>query len=257
MIKWIISVFTSTCILALGITPVHSSSPLPVTKNNRFTSNLQYTGGTGTGYTLEQVRWGDHHSFERIVLEFRSPRPDGGEDLPRMKVETEFYPMRMAIRLPGSKSRNEGFLSTGDLFMNSKLISGIDIFDVCEGGQHLTVIPARPVEFEVFTLPSPPRLVLDVMLSRMPAMREEQKHSVRTLPLYGDQVCLLLEKAADAGVTPRLITDAEGNVFGELGLFDEADEAFAAVNRFKDSLGNQFSLSVKLRGMMTVPAVLP
>ena len=67
----------------------------------------------------------------------------------------------------------------------------------------------------------------------------------------------MLEKAADAGVTPRLITDADGNVFGELGLFDEADEAFAAVNRLKGSLGNQFSLSVKSRGMMTVPAVLP
>jgi hypothetical protein len=252
-------IFTGVLLIALTMAtlPAQSGSPLPVTKSNRFASNLQYTGGTGTGYTLEQIRWGDHHNFERIVLEFRSPQPDSSEDLPRMKVETEFYPMGMAIRLPGSKSKSEGFLSTEDLFINSKLISGIDIFDVCGGGQHFTIIPARPVEFEVFTLPSPPRLVLDVMLSRMPAMREEQKHSVRTFPLYGDQVCLLLEKAADAGVTPRLITDADGNVFGELGLFDEADEAFAAVNRLKESLGNQFSLSVKSRGMMTVPAVLP
>jgi hypothetical protein len=252
-------IFTGVLFITLtaAALPVHSSSPLPVTKSNRFASNLQYTGGTGTGYTLEQIRWGDHHNFERIVLEFRSPQPDSGEDLPRMKVETEFYPMGMAIRLPGSKTKSEGFLPPGDLFTKSKLISGIDIFDECEGGQHLTINPARPVEFEVFTLSSPPRLVLDVMLSRMPAMREEQKYSVRTLPLYGDQVCLLLEKAADAGVTPRLITDADGNVFGELGLFDEADEAFAALNRLKGSLGKQFSLSVKSRGMMTVPAVLP
>ena len=255
MIKWIISVFTSTCILALGITPVHSSSPLPVTKSNRFASNLQYTGGTGTGYTLEQIRWGDHHKFERIVLEFSPPQAANDEVLPRVKVETEFYPMRMAIRLPGSKS--ERYLPSGILFTKSKLISGIDIFEVCGGGQHLTLIPARPVEFEVFTLTSPPRLVIDVILSRMPPMRDEKKYSVRTFPLYGDQVCLLLEKAADAGVTPRLITDADGNVFGEIGLFDEADEAFAAVNRHKGALGNQFSLSVKSRGMMTVPAILP
>jgi hypothetical protein len=58
-------------------------------------------------------------------------------------------------------------------------------------------------------------------------------------------------------VTPRLITDAEGNVFVELGLYDEADEAFTAAGRFKDSLGRQFSLTVKARGMMSVPAVLP
>jgi len=249
------------CVLAgmfiAGVLPAHSSSPLPATKNNRFASNLQYTGGTGTGYTLEQIRWGDHHNFERIVMEFSPSQAASDEDLPRMKVETEFYPMRMAIRMPGSNNRSENFLPSGDLFRKSRLISGIDIFEVCEGGQHLTVIPARPVEFEVFTLTSPPRLVIDVILSRMPPMREDSKYSVRTLPLYGDQVCMLLEEAANDGVTPRLITDAGGNVFGELGLYDEADEAFAAVDRFKMSLGKQFSLTVKARGMMTVPVVLP
>ena len=243
--------------LTTAVLPAHSSSPLPATKSDRFASNLQYTGGTGTGYTLEQVRWGDHHNFERIVLEFSTSRPDGVDELPRMKVETEFYPMRMAIRLPGSRSKSEDFPPAGGLFVKSRLISGIDIFEVCGGGQHLTIIPARPVEFEVFTLTSPPRLVIDVILSRMPPMREEEKYSVRTLPLYGDQICLLLEEAADAGVTPRLITDTEGNVFGELGLYDEADEAFTAAGRFKDSLGRHFSLTVKARGMMTVPAVIP
>jgi hypothetical protein len=174
-----------------------------------------------------------------------------------MKVETEFYPLRLAIRLPGSANGADDFYTHDQPFARSKLISGTDIFEVCGGGQHLTVIPARPVEFEVFTLTSPPRLVIDMILSRMAPMREEEKYSVRTLPLYGDQVCLLLEKAADAGVTPRLITDAEGNVFGELGLYDEADEAFVAADRLKGSLGRQFSLTVKARGMMETPAVIP
>jgi hypothetical protein len=257
MMKRMTIIWILAGLFMLGALPAHSSSPLPATKSDRFASNLQYTGGTGTGYTLEQVRWGDHHNFERIVLEFSPPQAASDEDLPRMKVETEFYPMRMAIRMPGSKSRSEDFPSSRGLFRKSSLISGIDIFEVCEGGQHLTVIPARPVEFEVFTLTTPPRLVIDVILSRMPPMREEQKYSVRTLPLYGDQVCLFLEEAADAGVTPRLITDAEGNVFGELGLYDEADVAFTAAGRFKESLGRQFSLTVKARGMMSVPVVIP
>lgn len=248
-------VCTLTCILVIGITSSHSSSPFPSDKSNHYATNLQYTGAGGTGFTLKQVRWGDHHDFERIVLEFGQPVTDSKESLPRMKVETEFYPMRMAIRLPGSRS--EGYLPSGILFTKSKLISGIDIFEVCGGGQHLTVIPARPVEFEVFTLPTPPRLVIDVILSRMPPMREEKKYSVRTLSLFGDQICNLLEEAAEAGVTPRLITDADGNIFGELGLYDDAGEAFTAADNLKDSLGRKFSLTVKARGMMSVPAVLP
>ena len=255
MMRWITLFCTFTWILVIGVIPARSSSPMPTTKQGQYASNLQYTGGTGTEYTIKQIRWGDQQTFERIVLEFIPPDDAPLNTLPRMKVETEFYPMRMAIRLPGSRS--DGFLPSGVLFTKSKLISGIDIFEACGGGQHLTLIPARPVEFEVFTLQSPPRLVIDVILSRMPPMREEEKHSVRTLSLFGDQTCLLLEEAAEAGVTPRLITDADGNVFGELGLFDDEDEAFAAADRFRDSIGKQFSLTVKVRGMMTVPSVIP
>jgi hypothetical protein len=249
--------FAAVTLFLIMAKPADSSSPLPAAKNNRFASNLQYTGGVGTGYRLEQIRWGDHHNFERIVLEFSPPSDVSGEVLPRMKVETEFYPMRLAIRLPGSSHRNEDFLPSDELFRKSRFISGVDFFDVCSGGQHLTLIPARPVEFEVFTLTSPPRLVIDVTLSRMPPMREEQKFSLRTLPLYGDQICLFLDESATSGVTPRLIKDTGGNVFAELGLYDNADEAFAARDRFKRSLGSKFSLIVKTRGMMDVPAVLP
>lgn len=257
MTRWMISSFALTCILAMGTIPAHSSNPLPATKSNRFTSNVQYTGGTGTGYTIEQIRWGDHHNFERVVLQFGTLEHAAREGLPRMKVETEFYPMRMAIRLPGSKNRGRNLLPPVDLFRKSLLVSSIDTFEVCTGGPIVTLTFARPVEFEVFTLTAPPRLVIDMILSRMPPLREEEKFSLRTLPLYGDQVCLFLEAAAKAGVSPRLITDADGNVFGELGLFDEADEAFSAADRHNASLGKRFSLTVKARGVMTVPAVLP
>ncbi len=241
-------------LLILAAAPAHSSSPLPAAKSNHFASNLQYTGGTGTGYVLQQVRWGDHHTFERLVLEFSGP---DASVLPRMKVETEFYPMRLAVRLPGSGGRGDPLYPGENPFARSRLLSGLDTFEACGGGQHLTLIPARPVEFDVFTLTAPPRLVIDVMLSRMDPMREEQRYSVRTFPLYGDQVCVFLDEAAEAGVTPRLISDEKGNVFGELGLFNTADEAFTAVERWKDSLGKRFALTVKARGMMTVPAELP
>ena len=251
-LAWICTLPAAICLAA---TPAFAGSPLPATKAGHYTANLQYTGGPGTGYTLKQIRWGDHRKFERIVLEFAGEKT--GDALPRMKVETEYYPMRLAIRLPGSPDRGVSVFTDPAPFRKSKLITRVDTFDVCGGGQHLSVVPARPVEFEIFTLINPPRLVIDVILSRMDPMRDQRKYSVRTLPLYGDQICILLDEAANVGITPRVITDADGNIFGELGLHDDADEAFAAAARLEETIGKQFSLKVTARGMMETPAVLP
>jgi len=247
-------VFLSAVLIAA---PGNADSQFPTTKSGHYVSNLQYTGGSGTGYTLQQIRWGNHHTFERIVFEFSPDQPDGGNTLPRMKMETEFYPLRLALRLPGSDLRREEVFTSPNPFRKSKLVSHVDTFDVCGGGQHLSIIPARPVEFDVFTLTSPPRLVVDVILSRMDPMREEKKLSLRTLPLHGDQVCFFLEEAAEAGVTPRVLADYAGNVFGELGLFDDPDEAFKVRKRLNMSLGRSFAMIIRARGMMEVPAVLP
>lgn len=254
--KKVFTVAAAGPILILMMVAIASSgSPVPATKSGHYTSNLQHTSGTGTGHMLKQIRWGDHRKFERIVLEF-----SGGEepsDLPRMKVETEYYPMRLAIRLPGAPERGASVFTDAAPFSKSNLVTRVDTFDVCGGGQHLSVVPGRPVEFEAFTLSNPPRLVIDIIQSRMDPIRDETKYSIRTLSLYGDQVCILLDEAANLGITPRVITDSDGNTFAELGLYDDTDEAFAAVARLKSTIGKQFALKVKAREMMSVPAVLP
>ncbi len=257
MCKWFMMVPVFLAAVLIAPAPAQSEGRFPEAKSGHYVSNLQYTGGASTGYTLEQIRWGNHHTFERIVFEFSPDRPDRGDILPRMKMETEFYPLRLALRLPGSDRRREELFTSPVPFEKSRLISRVDIFDMCGGGQHMSIIPARPVEFDVFVLTSPPRLVVDAIQSRMDPMREEKKLSLRTLPLYGDQVCYFLEEAADAGMTPRVLTDGSGNVFGELGLFDDPDEAFNARQRLNTSLGRNFALIIRGRGMMEMPAVMP
>jgi hypothetical protein len=236
---------------------VYSSSPIPTDKTGHYVSNLQYTGGEGTGYTLEQIRWGDHRNFERIVFEFSPPGPEGNEILPRMKLEIEYYPLRVAIRLPGSDRRREEIFTSPDPFRKSRLISRVDSIDVCGGGQYLIIIPARLVEYEVFFLTGPPRLVVDVILSRMDLIAEQKKLSLRTLPLHGDQVCIFLDRAAQAGATPRLLTDTAGNVFGEIEIYDDPDEAFKNLQRYKTSVGENIDLMIRARGLMEIPPVLP
>lgn len=257
MLMWKMLIPVIASFLCLHADPVFSSSPLPAAKTGHYVSNLQYNGGEGIGYTLEQIRWGDHRNFERIVFEFSSPEPEGNEILPRMKLEIEYYPARMVIRLPGSDQRREEIFRSPEPFRKSMMISRLDSIDVCGGGQYLTLIPARPVEYEVFSLTSPPRLVVDIIMSRMDPLPEQKKLSLRTLPLFGDQVCVFLDQAAEAGVTPRLLTDAVGNVLGEIELYDDPREAFSGLQHFTTTIGKNFTLIIEARGIMEIPAVLP
>jgi len=256
MQKWISGILLLACLVFVP-GPAVAENPFPTDKSGHYVSNVQYAGGSSTGYTLFQIRWGNHRDFERIVFEFSSNGPEGGDTLPRMKLETEFYPLRLALRLPGSAFGRTGVFTSPDPFQKSTLISHVDSFDGCGGGQHLFIIPARPVEFDVFTLTSPPRLVVDIIQSRMEPMREAKKLSLRTLPLFGDQICYFLEEAADEGITPRVLVDADGNVFGELGLFDSPDAAFQWKQRLTGSIGRNFALIINARGMMETPKEEP
>jgi len=256
MAKWISGILLLTGLVFFAV-PARSENPFPKVKSGHYVSNVQHAGGSGAGFALYQIRWGDHREFERIVFEFSSPRAEESDALPRMKLETEFYPFRLALRLPGSGPGQTGVFTSKDPFQKSALISHVDFFDGCKGGQHLFIIPARPVEFDVFTLTSPPRLVVDIIQSRMEPMREAKKLSLRTLPLFGDQICYFLEETADAGITSRVLVDGAGNMFGEVGLFDTPDEAFNLKRRLESSIGRNFALIINARGMMETPEVLP
>lgn len=236
--------------------PPACGDPIPADKGGRYLDRVELIGGTGDGFTLSQIRWGDHRGFERIVLEFAAP--DWKEDtreIPRTLIRTEEYPSRLVIRVPGATGIEDSVFKARNLFAKSRVLSGLAVYDPCGGGQSLALIPARSVHYDIFSLPGPARLVVDVRLSRgIPP--EEEKYSLRTLPLLGDQQCLFLEAASESGVSVHLLTDSVDQVFGEVGLFEDYQEAWSMKDTLSD-LGSRFSLVVKRRGIMETPAVLP
>jgi hypothetical protein len=233
-----------------------AGDPIPVDKSGRFRANQQLSDGDGHGFVLEQARWGSHSSFERVVLEFSNPLGDPAP-FPSTRIETEFYPSRIAIRVTGAATMRKRLFDSSFPFQKSKLISRMNFYDTCRGGVYLDIVPARPVEYELFFLDDPARLVVDIQLSRMAAIGEQSRYSVRTFPLFGDQVCMLLDQAAREGITPRLITDSSGQVFAELALLDSPGDAFNERVRLEKLFGDSFAIVVKERRMMEVPVVLP
>ncbi|NOY86516.1 MAG: hypothetical protein GXP52_04370 [Deltaproteobacteria bacterium] len=243
-------------LLSLGSLSVAAPSPLPGKEPGTFLTDFNFSGGTGDGYILYQVRWGDHRSFERVVVEFRE-RDTGAQipELPRMEVEKDEYPARVAIRLAGVPTRAKEIYTVRHPFSKSRMLSGLNLFDSCGGGQFLTLVPSRPLEYRIFTILHPARLVIDVRPTKT-VPSDKVRYFLRTFPLYGDQVCAFKKAALKEGITGRLLTDASGNTFGEAGVFDRPEDAFGAKTRLRE-LGKRFSLVVKARGIMETPEVLP
>ena len=231
------------------------ADPLPVRKAEGFSPRLDLSGGQAQGMSLRQVRWGDHHTFERIVFEFADPS-GRGDLLPRLSVRTEEYPLRLVVTAPLTAAAHEGVFVTARPFEKSRFLSGVDLLESCADLLSLAVIPARPVDYEVFTLTSPPRLVVDVRVSTAPIPSGEERYSLRTMSLLGDQSCVFLQEARGMGLSPRLLKDSAGQTFGEVALFPTPDGAFREKSRL-ESLGARFSLYVKARGIMDVPGPIP
>ncbi|GBE14614.1 hypothetical protein BMS3Abin14_00660 [bacterium BMS3Abin14] len=243
-------------LLSIGSQSAVTASPLPGEEINAFLTEFDFSGGSGENFALYQVRWGDHRSFERIVMEFKGKDTDTQQHgLPRMEVEKEEYPARVTIRLPGVPTRMKEIYTVRHPFSKSRMLSGLDLFDSCGSGQLLALIPSRPLEYRIFTLWNPARLVIDFRpTTTVPPDRV--RYFLRTFPLFGDQVCAFKKAALKDGIIGRLLTDASGNTFGEAGVFDQPENAFAAKKRL-GKLDEQFSLVIKARGIMKTPEVLP
>lgn len=243
-------------LLSPGSLPAVAASSLPGGETGTFLTDFNFSGGTGNGYILYQVRWGDHRSFERVVVELREKdtgaQPTG---LPRMEVEKDAYPARVTIHLAGVPTRAREIYTVRHPFSKSRMLSGLDIFDPCGGGQFLALIPSRPLEYRIFALRNPARLVIDVRPTKI-VPTDKVRYFLRTLPLYEDQVCAFQKAALTEGIIGRLLTDASGSTFGEVGTFDRPEDAFGAKNRL-GKLTERFSLVVKARGIMETPEVLP
>ncbi|UCF31640.1 MAG: hypothetical protein JSV26_04295 [bacterium] len=256
--SWNIIAVSAAAILAghLAAARPVGGDPLPTDKADRYRDRIDMVGGTGDGYTLSQIRWGDHRSFERVVLEFIAPEwEERSREVPRILLATREYPSRLVIRIPGATGIRDPVFSSETPLAKSRMLSGMTVLEPCGGDQSLILMPARALQYDVFTLLSPPRLVIDVRLSRgIPA--EDEKFSLRTLPLFEEQQCLFLEATHESGVSGVLLTDVSGQVFGEVGLFDGYQEAWNMRDELS-ALNSRFSLVIKRRGIMETPTALP
>ncbi len=152
------------------------------------------------GTILSKIRWGEHQKGERLVLDFKEREDPGSFSLTpallagSFNVKYDYYPFRFVVRLNGVREiRAE--LKTD---FNSKFIKDIHRLPCLDDAAFkLGISLEKPVEFEIFELIDPARIVIDLRsLSEEEAFLQALPpvYSLRTGPEYSQEVVGHVEK---------------------------------------------------------------
>ena len=190
------------------------------------------------GRDLKRIRWGRHSDFERIVFDIYEVKYDQQQEYPAEKpcffdIKYEYYPPRFVITLHGIRQRSAEYKT----FLKSQLIQDTYLIPYLDdAGIKFAVELNQPVEYEIFSLSKPGRIVIDIRKIEEPAALDPV-FSVRTKKL------LILENLAHlkedlynyGGQNIRILKSADGDMFLEESYYDnraEAEKRLEEINHF-------------------------
>lgn len=221
---WILTfiiLFTSGIVLAVNVATVD--------KTHKYQwETAAITGGEITdGRDLRNIRWGRHPEFERIVLDiYQGAYEEKGPAVSvpcYFQINYEYYPFRFTGTLMGIRARNAEFKE----FPQSDLIQGIySIPYLDDSGIKFAIALEQPVEYEIFELHDPGRIVIDMRAFTFHDPLPEV-YSLRTGTGLGfEEMGQLKEELINLdSKNPRIIRAGNGNLFVEEGFYTNEDEA--------------------------------
>jgi len=220
-----------------------------------LTEQAKIQGGEMTdGRDLRDIRWGKHTDFERIVLDiYEGAYLEKGPSVPipcYFVVEYEYYPFRFTVTLSGIRARNAEFGSFpwSCIFEETYSLPYLD-----DSGLKFAIGLKGPVEFEVFELHNPGRIVIDVRenprkreLPEVYSLRTETGLGVEELG-YLDEIMFGLESE-----NPRIIKAADGKLFFEEGYYLDEEKALERKEEISQHV-EWVDFFVEKRGPSSIP----
>jgi hypothetical protein len=157
-------------------------------KKNIYINAGKVKGGQPTdGKDLSFINFGKHDTFERVALDIHEWTGDAGTPSRRMgppaaipcqfEVTYEEYPFRLFFDLEGIRWRSATppNVSSSDYINNMYFI-----FSDSWGNERLAVTFNKPIEYEVFELHNPSRIVVDVKAGDISANKFPPVYSLRS-----------------------------------------------------------------------------
>ena len=182
---------TFILVLLLIMVPIDSDSqPIKacVDKQNIYRDSGKVMGGQRTdGNDLYSIKFGKHDTFERLVLSIHKWTTDEnlvpkGDSPPaaipcQFEVTYEEYPFRLYFDLEGVRWTSA---TLPTLASSEYICSRYFIFPDSWGNARLAVTFKKPMQYEVFELHDPARIVVDIKAKESSAIKFPPIYSLRT-----------------------------------------------------------------------------
>jgi len=230
------------------------AAPLDKQFNYTFEEAIIQGGEITDGRDLRNIRWGKHPEFERIVLDiYEGAYYEKGPVVPvpcHFVVEYEYYPFRFTVTLNGIRARNAEYRSIPEssVIEETYLIPYLD-----DSGIKFGIALKGPVEFEVFELHNPGRIVID-MRENPVKLDLPEVYSLRTATGLGVEDLGHLQEimlGLDSD-NPRIIMADDGKLFFEEGYYSTEEKAIQRKDEITSSVeGVEFF--IEKRGPASVP----
>lgn len=225
-------------IYSLGIVIILAISIwLSLSINTAAIASSEYTSITATvrggaitdGKDLKDIRWAKHQGYERIVLDIYEgayDRKGPAAEVPgSYEITYEYYPYRFSIVLNGIRAVTANFndLKKSDLIKDSYRTPYLD-----DSGMEFAIELHKPVEYKIYELHRPARIVIDIREQLAPPNRPVI-YSLRTNAGLGvEEAGYLREQLGDLGSKrTRIIKDNDKGFFIEEGYYTDKKEAEA------------------------------
>ncbi|TSB47781.1 hypothetical protein [Alkalicoccobacillus porphyridii] len=227
-------------------------------KENNYMQNGTFTGGEITdGRSVGDIDSGIHDEYERLVLDIYEgsyQELEGPAVIPNhFEVTKEAYPSRLVYTLRGIRGMPEEIpdFSSMDLFSYMEIVPYFDDATI-----QLAVYMQESVEFEVFEMHDPAKIVTDV--SRVE--REDEAatiFSVRTASTPQGESTINIEGAGseftERGAEQVRTLHSDGfTVFVEEGYYHTMEEAEERKTELEND-GVEHELHIEERGMLDIP----
>ncbi|MCX5887851.1 MAG: hypothetical protein NTY36_00180 [Deltaproteobacteria bacterium] len=268
---------TFILVLLLILVPTASDSqPIKakVDKQNIYRDSGKVMGGQRTdGKDLYSIKFGKHDTFERLVLSIHKWTTDEnlipkGDSPPaaipcQFEVTYEEYPFRLYFDLEGVRWTS----ATLPTLASSEYISSMYfIFPDSWGNARLAVTFNKPMQYEVFELHDPARIVVDIKARDSSAIKFPPIYSLRSrssddqdelrevqyrlYELKNPEDDWGREKEIPKGKNIRIIKSQDNKLFIEEGYYKTKQEA---LNRQKIYAKEGITLFIEKRKADEIP----